>query len=384
MTVYVDVAPELLMWAVDRAGWDEFEIAKKEPRLHEWVGGQKKPTLKQLQKFSHSTHTPFGLLFLPEPPEEEIPIPDMRTIGNVAVGRPSADLLDTIHLCQERQDWYRWYARDNDFEPVGFIGSAALTDRPEKVALEIREILEFDKEKRKMFYRWEDSLSYLLHAIEGLGVMVMINGIVGSNTNRKLDPNEFRGFALADPLAPLIFVNGADTKSAQIFTLTHELAHLWLGHSALSDMQLANRDVPDEELWCNYVAAEVLVPLREFEVAYRGETTVAELERLAKEFKVSTLVILRRIYDASLLSWNDYRKQYIEERERVLELYVGNESTGGGNFYNSQMRRLGRRFGRAVVSSVYEGSTSFREGYQLLGTRKHDTFTNLAAKLLET
>ena len=102
MAVRVDVAPDLLQWAVERAGWDEETAERRAPRLNEWVLGTRKPTLKQLEKFASDTHTPFGLLFLPEPPMEDVPIPDMRTIGNAAVPQPSADLLDTIYLCQAR------------------------------------------------------------------------------------------------------------------------------------------------------------------------------------------------------------------------------------------------------------------------------------------
>lgn len=382
MAVRVEVAPDLLHWAVERAGWDDETVERRAPRLDEWAAGTRQPTLKQLEKFASDTHTPFGLLFLPEPPVEDVPIPDMRTMGNAAVPRPSADLLDTIYLCQTRQEWYRTYAQENGIVEPGFVGSATTETPPVLVADQMRDLLDFDLTERGMFSSWEDALRRLIDRIENIGVLVMVNGIVGANTHRKLNPEEFRGFALADPLAPLIFVNGADTKAAQIFTMIHELAHIWLGTSALSDAAMTATDGVTEELWCNRVAAEVLVPLTTLRTDYRGEASTEELERLARKYRVSTLVVLKRIFDARFLSWEDYRERYEDERARVIGILAARRGEeGGGNYYYTQPIRLSRQFAQAVIASAFEGSTTYRDAYHLLGTKKHATFENLAAEL---
>lgn len=210
----------------------------------------------------------------------------------------------------------------------------------------------------------------------------MVNGVVGANTHRKPDPREFRGFALSDPLAPLIFVNGADTKAAQTFTMIHELAHIWLGGSALSDAAMTARDGVAEELWCNRVAAEVLVPLPALRSDYRDAVSAEELERLARNYRVSTLVVLKRVFDAGFLTWDDYRERYDDERERVIGILAAKRGeTSGGNYYYTQPMRLSRQFVHAVVASTFEGSITFRDAYRLLGTRKHSTFEQLAAEL---
>ena len=381
MSVRVAVAPDLLQWAVERAGWDDETIDKRAPKLDAWAAGQE-PTLKQLEKFARDTHTPLGLFFLPEPPEEKVPIPDMRTLNNAGVDRPSADMLDVIYICQERQYWYRGYVVDHGLVPPSFVGSATIDDPPALIADHIRNLLDFDVADRAAFSNWEDSLRRLIDRIEAIDVLVMVSGIVGSNTRRVLNPHEFRGFALADPIAPLIFVNGADTKAAQIFTLIHELAHIWLGESALSEASMKARLGQEAELWCNRVAAEVLIPQTLLRRDYSGEPTTNELERLASRYRVSTLVVLKQLVTARLISWDNFEDSYDLELNRIMTILSEHrQRPSGGNYYYSQPLRLSRQFARAVVSSTFEGSTGYRDAYRLLGTKKHETFQNLAAEL---
>lgn len=378
-TVRVDVAPDLLRWAVRRARWDEETTHRRAPKFEAWIEGTDRPTLKQIEEFAANTHTPFGLLFLPKPPVEDLPIPDMRTMRDAGVDEPSADLLETIYLCQRRQDWYRDEALDSGASPLEFVGSATLSTPVEEVATHMRSSLRLDGRSVK---GRSEAMTDLIARAESIGVLVMVNGVVGADTHRPLDPEEFRGFALADDVAPLIFVNGADTKAAQIFTLVHELAHLWLGHSALSDAATDARGGHDEERWCNQVAAEVLVPLGSLRGEWDGSYGEIELGRLADQYKVSTLVILARLRDAGGLTWDEYMVRHDAERQRVLELMTTSKNRGGGgNYYNTQLRRLGRPFTRAVVSSALKGRTTYREAYRLLGTVKHSTFEGLAEKV---
>ena len=382
MSVRVDVQPRLLEWAVERAGWDRETTIDRVPSFSDWVAGVKKPTLKQLEKFARDTHAPLGLMFLPEPPHETVPIPDMRTFGNKQVPRPSADLLDTIYSCQDRQDWYRTYAQTNDVEPPSLIPHVTTATPATVVARHMREKLGLPSLDHNSALSRQQTIRHLIDRVEGLGVLVMINGVVGTNTHRKLNPQEFRGFALADPLAPLIFVNGADTKAAQIFTLIHEFAHIILGSSALSDASTNLENGVHEEQWCNQVAAEVLVPLDALQHDFSGEESVAELERLSSTYQVSTLVILKRLFDAHLITWEEYRTRYATEQKRIGEILSSQKpSKAGGNFYNTQLIRLSRTFAIAVIASAMEGSTAYRQAYQLLGTKKRSTFDTMASEL---
>ena len=322
----VEIKPELLRWARERAGLDRAALAKRFPQLPAWENGDARPTLKQLEKFAKATYAPIGFLFLPEPPVEHVPIPDFRTVGNRHVERPSPDLLDTLYICQQRQEWYRDFARSEREDPLSFVGSVALTTNVEVAATRIRTALSFDVEERREIPTWADALRQFIGQADALGVLVMVSGVVGNNNRRKLDPDEFRGFALTDDLAPLVFINGADSKSAQMFTLAHELAHIWLGQSALSDVGPASSPSNDVEIWCNRVAAELLVPM---DALRQGYHTRADLHE-----------------ETSPSVW------------------------------------VSRRFARALIRRTYEGQTSFSETFRVLGLKKMSTFRDLAAIVL--
>lgn len=377
----VSVAPEMLVWARKRSGRQARDFAKRFPKLEQWESGELAPTMRQLEDFARATHTPVGFFFLREPPVEEVPLPDFRTFGDEEVPTPTPDLLDTIYACELRQDWYRDFAADRGYDEVELVGSLTVDEDVERAAAQLRDLLGFGLARRVDFRTWSETLDGLRDHAEAAGVLVMINGVVGSDTHRKLDPKEFRGFALADELAPVVFINGADTKAAQIFTLAHELAHLALGGSALSRPDLAEMDMGSGvEAWCNRVAAELLVPRTSIAEEYvSGPDLATELDRLAKFYKVSTLVVLRRIYDAGLMSWDAYRPSYQAELARVVELAASSGS--GGNFYNTEPIRVSRTFARAIVTDTTEGRTLHRDAFRLLGFKKVATFEELSHRL---
>lgn len=377
MTLRVEVEPKLLSWAIGRSGVDSLVLHHRFKKLDSWLDRSFKPTLKQVEAFAKATRTPIGYLFLHEPPEDQLPIPDFRTISNVQLSQPSANLLDTIYICQQRQEWYRDYARNNGLKTLDFVGSVDQKVPIEQVAKHIREQLGFDLDTRRAMRTWEEALRRFIVSADAAGVMVMCSSIVLNNTRRKLNPEEFRGFALTDNLAPLVFINGADTKSAQMFTLAHELAHLWLGETALSSADLGGREEQAVERWCNAVAAELLVPLSIFSSELRDEDLSNALRRLARRFKVSTLVILRRMHDAKYLSSEEYSQAYTLELERLLSISGGS----GGDFYLSQPNKLSKCFARALVVSTMEGQTLYRDAMRMLGVKKVSTFNELGRSL---
>jgi Zn-dependent peptidase ImmA (M78 family) len=378
LMIRVDVRPRMLRWARERAGYSTDALLRRFPKLVEWEEGETQPTLKQLERFARATHVSVGFLFLADPPEESVPIPDFRRSATEGDASLSPNLLDTIFLCQHRQEWFRDFARSTGENPLDFVGSAEVGEDVVEVARRIRRALESDLEERRQLPTWTEALRRFIGQAEEMGVLVMCSGVVGNNTRRALDPDEFRGFGLADDLAPLVFINGADTKAAQMFTLAHELAHVWLGQSALTDSEAGWIPDLNIERWCNQVAAELLVPLDLFLEEFDSSRSLEEeTQRLARRFKVSTLVILRRIHDAGAISRHHLWTAYESEVERLRELPRG----GGGNFYLTQAARTSRRFTRALVISTMEGSTLHRDAFRLLGFKKLSTFQELGRTL---
>jgi Zn-dependent peptidase ImmA (M78 family) len=181
----------------------------------------------------------------------------------------------------------------------------------------MRRSLRFDLEARRELPTWTEALRRFVEQADAMGVLVMCSGVALNNNRRRLDPDEFRGLALADDLAPLVFINGADTKAAQMFTLAHELAHLWRGESALSDVAPTSVASHEVEVWCNRVAAELLVPADVLKQELRGSDALEDVSGLSRRFKVSTLVVLRRLLDVGSVSRQAFAVAYDAEVQRL-------------------------------------------------------------------
>lgn len=364
----VEVNPELFSWALARSRKSVEDLEKRFPKLHEWLANTIQPTVKQLRNFASATSTPFGYFFLPAPPEEPLPIPDFRTLADSAVRSPSADLLDTLYTMQRRQEWLRETLIEREAEPLGFVDTATLQDEPEAIAQEMRRTCGLDDGWSKDVRTWKEAVSTLRRAIEEIGVMAVINGVVGNNTHRKLDVQEFRGFALSDEYAPLIFVNGADAKSAQMFTLPHELAHVWLGRAGVSGFDAMMPDGDEIEVFCNRVAAEFLVPRRELTEYWReAKRSEAPFENIARRFKVSPIVAARRALDLKLISREVFFEFYrvYTEGETVEERKRKAKKQSGGDFYKNQNTRVGVHFATEVILAAKEGRLLYSDAYKL-------------------
>ena len=360
------VNPKILRWIRERNGLSTDDAASildmPVKQLTDWETGESRPTFRQAQKLAQSLHTPFGYLFLTEPPIEHLPLPDLRTVGGTARLRPSPDLLDTIRQAMQRQSWYLEYLHDQGAEPLPFVGRFTLDASVLEVVDDMRAVLGMDAVQGQPTK--DGYLRQLIEAAETAGILVMRSGIVGNNTRRPLDVAEFRGFAISHPLAPLVFINSADALSARLFTLLHELAHVWLGSSGISNASPGN--TRREEVFCNAVAGEFLAPRNMFMAWWNASTAElpVRLAELAQRFHVSSLVIMRRALDLGLVSQTTYWQHYQAELAAFR-----NKPGGGGSFYRNASSKNSKRFARAVLAEALSGRLLLRDAGRLLGVQ---------------
>ena len=338
---------KLIRWARDRERLSEEAAARKLgvklSRLREWEQGRAHPSFKQIQKIAQKFYVPLGYLFLPEPPQEQLPIPEFRTIANQELMRPSSALLAVLHDAQLKQSWLK-EIREEEQAP------AILTTSDADPVAHIEQL-------RAQTTTYENFLSELIAKLDSLGFIVIRNSVVGNNTHRPLDVDEFRGFALYNRHAPLIFINGKDSKGAQIFTLMHELAHLVLGESGL-DRGFNHR----LETKCDQIAADALVPSAEFSEVYRSRQS---LQQSAKHFRVSVYVVLIKAKQLGLISRGQFAQYWQEEKDKRHQARSG---SGRDDFYlNVKFRAGGDTFLQTVINYTLAGKTLYRDAYQLTG-----------------
>lgn len=380
MPTRVPVAPEVVEWAIDRAH-DPEAVVESIPNALGWVKGTSQPTINQLTSFAARTGTPFGYLLLPHPPQLELPIADFREGFETGdSGHPSADLLAVVNQSIRRQDWYRDYATELDLPAVDAVGRARNWD-PYDTAADMRRVLEYEVPQRHG--TWTDQRKYLLRAFEDLGGLTIATSMVENNNHRPLDLNEFRGFSLIDPLAPLVFVNTGQTINGQIFTLAHEFAHVWQGVGGLGAEDMRWRPQSQIERWCNDVASEFLVPesdLRDHYSELGREELVIQLDSLARIFKCGTLVILQAMNRHGLRRFDDFPAVYDSEVARLKSI-AARQNDSGGQFYANQPYRIGARLSHALIDDAIGGRTSIDEAIKLMSFKSLSSFEKYTAYL---
>ena len=363
--------PEMLRWALARSSVSRDDLARSFKKdvvtIEQWLTGETTLTFRQAQKLAKQMRVPFGYLFLEEPPDDDVPLPDFRR--HPASTEVSLDLRDVISDVLRKQDWYRDHRAERDEGSIEFVGRFTITSDVNVVAEDIRSALDFETEIRP-----ESQAAAFLRAfvarVEAAGILVMRNGIVGQATNRALRAEEFRGFSIADRMAPVIFVNNADSNAAQGFTLAHELAHIWIGQGGISDadVTISGEGPGDIEAFCNEVAGELLLPWAALSERWRQRSTAFEdwTSRIAREFHVSSVMVARQLWQHEAID----REQFFDFYNREKQNWTSKQVAGsGGNYYLTTPIRNSRRLTESVLESVEASETSIREASRLLGVK---------------
>lgn len=369
----------IITWALDRLGIEPDQIATTvmpADNIKAWERGENFPTENQAELLAHKLQVPYLVLFLSEPPPpEKVPIPDLRTRSGKGVSKPSREFIAVINDALSRQDWFREYAQQCGHQKLTFVGRFKRTDPVVDVAANMRSVLRINQEFRSESHNWEQFLRRLIARVESAGILVMRSGVMGHSTRRRLSVGEFQGFALSDSYAPVVFINDTDFRAAQIFTLAHELAHIWIGESGISDASLVGKSLNElnqVERFCNQVAAEFLVPEKSFNVSWQKSRTIKEnLRRVSEHFWVSSLVALRRAYDLQkidyehfkLASDEEYARFQAHEAKRKKEEKTKEQK---GQFWATFKLRNSVLFSESVASSVRSAKTTYTEASQLL------------------
>jgi Zn-dependent peptidase ImmA (M78 family)/DNA-binding XRE family transcriptional regulator len=370
------ITPRVAKWARERAQMSVEQLAralKVDSRtLVAWEGGQQLPPFRRAEKLADKLRIPFGYLFLSKPPSDDFPLPDLRTVGNVAVAKPSLDFVEVVNDALLKQQWYSEYLEENGAKRIGFVGSFRIADGVREVAANMSKVLGIDRQARATSRSWQDFLTYIVRRAEELGVLVMQRGIVGNNTKRPLDVDEFRGFVIADKFAPLVFINARDAKAAKNFTIVHELCHLWIGESGISNPNLRRRSTDETnavERFCNKVAADVLAP--QVELLRRWNLTVGidkNIASLARYFRVSRYVVARQAGEANQITYDEY-VDYLDRNPWFVKAATTEEEESSGNFYNTFGARNGKRFISGVLGALGQSRITFRTASALLGIK---------------
>ncbi|MGB4661782.1 MAG: ImmA/IrrE family metallo-endopeptidase, partial [Mobilitalea sp.] len=322
-----------------------------------------------------------GYFFLKEPPVETAPLLDYRTIDSIELRNPSRNLLDVITEMENIQEWMRDHLAGEQNSKLNFVGSLKNEKDPQKIAAAMREALGLQINWFESSADADASFKKLRNVLANIGIIVMMSGIVGQNTHRKLEIKEFRAFTLTDKYAPLIFINTNDTKSGKLFSILHEAAHIWFGIDSLFNAQYGTwQNINTTETICNAVAAEILTPQSIFVKKWKEIRTRKEefetIINLASYFKCGTVTIARKALNNRYINEPIYYSVVEKAIENFKIQQEKKKESSGGDYYNTALTRYDHRFLMALNNSTQEGKTLYTDAYRLTNTNRK-TFSNL-------
>ncbi len=364
------VTPSVMKWARESAKLDPATAAKKigrsEDEIVQWERGEKMPSFAQARKASEVYRRSLAVFYLPEPPYEFDSLKDFRQLPQETSRVWSPELALLIRQVHAKQEWLREYLIEEGIENGPFIGLASLQTPAAELAVTIRKTLELPLKKQMACGSPREALNLWIDHAEYCGISICRQGGIESE--------EARGFILTDKYAPFIYINSNDSYAGRLFTLVHELVHLWLnqpGISNLGDLRRLRSEEARIERYCNRVAADTLVD-KSLMVGYWADRNTDEdlrdqISGVAKKFAVSAEVIARRLLDMNKITEIDYislrrfyGEQWAEKRRRQ-------KAQAKGPPYALRMALAnGHQFARTVMGAYKLGRISGRDASNLL------------------
>jgi Zn-dependent peptidase ImmA (M78 family) len=362
---FIELSPGVLDWAATQVGGEINDVAQKVSKrsAEKIVKGQL--TYSQVLKYAKVTGVPLGFLFLDKPPEgRKLPVADFRTTPDAnPLGRDFYEVFDDIEF---KHAWLKERLDSLDAEELPFVGKYETAwPAANELAVELRLTLEFNDAVMAEVRNPDQLFSALADKCEEIGIFVFKNGVVGNNTSKPLSVSQFRGFAIADKICPIIFVNGADAPAAWVFTLAHELAHIWLGDSGVSDAEPGTSN--KVENYCNSVAGEFLVPrakLNDLWEAFATDSDDVKLDIGRRKFRVSKTVVARRAFDIGLIS----KQVYLDIYNLARKAAKSEKTNSGGDFYRLLAVRNSKSFSLTVANLAVSGNITLGQAGRLLNT----------------
>ncbi len=376
--------PQIFTWARDTAGLsvDEaaqalgFKDAEKRTateRLRALETGQEKPSNSVLRKMSRAYHRSLLVFYLNEPPRIGDRGQDFRRVPGTDAPEYDPTLDALIRDVRGRQRISRDLLEQTESRTIDFVSSATTDVPPHELARRITDNLDFVLEDFRQQTSVQGAFGYLREKVERSGAFVLLIGNLGSyHTN--IPSNVFRGYAIADPIAPFIVINDQDAPVAWAFTTLHELTHLWLGATGVSG------GFPNTRLesYCNSVAGEILLPAPEIvELEFLRRASLAEaiesISQFARIRKISRTMVAYKLLRTSIISdvrWRELDKHYEDEWTASQTRAVAKEkSEGGPSYYVLKRHRVGPALLDLVRNSIAEGILSHTKAGQLLGVK---------------
>lgn len=357
------ITPDVFRWARESAHISEVAAATKvsipTEKLKEWEIGISQPTIKQAQTLAKFYKRPFALFFLPEIPKDFQPLQDFRKMGSKPLSTASIFIIREI---QQKQSWISEVYQENKESKLQFVGKFSVKDRPETIAEDILRTLDIQPGN----YSSDNPIKEWIDKAEAKGIFISRTSFIHSRL--KLDSEEIQGFAIADQYAPFVFINSEDWAAPQLFTLVHELAHIWIAETGISneiEQEVVNRNkIHPVELFCNEIAANALIPKTEINnIVSTSFRSSKEIFRASKAFGVSSFAIIVRALNLKLILMDEYQKLKKEinndfadfvEREEQKKIKQ-KEKSGGPNYFLLQLNRNSRLFTQTVLDAYRGG-----------------------------